>query len=108
MRFVKPIFLLAAAAIFTAGCANVPTPRYSGMNDSRFAAIEPGMTAEQVTAALGAPERTMKFPSSNVAWDYTGTDTWGYMVDYSVTFGPDQRVVSKFARRINDGGDHGH
>ena len=103
---MKPIFLLTAAAIFAAGCADVPTPKYSAMNDSRFAVVQVGMTSDQVRSALGVPEKTMKFPaSSNEAWDYMGTDTWGYMVDYSVTFGPDQRVVSKLARRINDGGD---
>jgi outer membrane protein assembly factor BamE (lipoprotein component of BamABCDE complex) len=97
----KPIFLLAAVAALAGACATVEAP----MNDKRFATIEVGMTSDEVRTALGPPEKTMPFPaSSRVAWDYTGTDTWGYMVDYSITFGPDQRVVSKFARRINDGG----
>jgi outer membrane protein assembly factor BamE (lipoprotein component of BamABCDE complex) len=105
MRTLKLKLLLGAAALLASACASVPPP----MNDGRFATVQAGMTDEQVRAALGPPEKVMKFPvSSNVAWDYQGTDTWGYMVDYSVTFGPDQRVVSKLARRINDGGDHGH
>lgn len=104
MRPVKFVLLLCAAAALASACATIPAP----MNDTRFGTVDVGMTSEQVRLAFGAPEKTMKFPlSSHEAWDYFGTDTWGYMVDYSVTFGPDQRVVSKDARRINDGGDRG-
>ena len=106
MRFVAAARSLSVLLLACA-CADINTSATS-LNDKRFGAIDVGMTSDEVKAALGTPQKTMAFPmSSRVAWDYLGTDTWGYMVDYSITFGPDQRVVSKLARRINDGGDHG-
>ena len=108
MNPVKPVIALsfaAAAAVLVQGCASVVE---TSLNDQRFGAVRIGMTSDEVRGALGSPLKTERFPLSNkLAWDYMGTDTWGYMVDYSVTFGADQRVESKFARRINDGGDHG-
>jgi outer membrane protein assembly factor BamE (lipoprotein component of BamABCDE complex) len=92
--------------LLVSACATTDAPRAAPMNDQRFAAIEVGMSADQVRAALGDPWKTEAFPlSKRLAWDYEGRDTWGYMVIYSVTFTEDQRVVSKLARRINDGGD---
>jgi outer membrane protein assembly factor BamE (lipoprotein component of BamABCDE complex) len=111
MKFVKSslsIALLASSVILVSGCA-APAPGTSNreppMTDKQFASVQTGMTNDEVRSNLGAPKRMTKFPSSNVAWDYEGTDTWGYMVEYSVTFGPDGRVVSKLARRLNDGGE---
>ena len=104
MRSVPCIPLLAAAAILACGCASIESP----MTDERFGTVRPGMTNDEVRLALGAPRQTMMFPkSSTQSWDYLGTDAWGYMVDYSVIFGPDGLVTSKVARRINNGGDHG-
>lgn len=91
--------LLSACAVQTAGQSHA---------DELFAQIQPGMTQEEVLRIVGRPEQTMPFPlSRTVAWDWTAFDTWGYMVEQSVTFDAQGRVVSKFARRINDGGDHG-
>ncbi len=107
MNIVKSaasIGLLATAVILAQGCATNATAQ---MSDKQFAAVKEGMTTDEVRGTLGAPKRTTKFPlSDKVAWDYEGTDGWGYMVEYSVTFGPDGRVATKLARRINDGGDH--
>jgi len=108
MNLAKPILSIAlvASAILAQGCAS-PESR-ALLNDQRFGAVQEGMTADQVRTALGPPLKTTNFPlSGKQAWDYQGTDSWGYMVEYSVTFGPDQRVASKLARRINDGGEHG-
>jgi len=108
MSLAKPVLTIAlcAFAILAQGCASPDTR--TQLDDQRFGAVHEGMSADQVREALGPPAKTMKFSmSGKEAWDYQGTDSWGYMVEYSVTFGPDQRVASKLARRINDGGDHG-
>lgn len=97
--------MLAAGALLLQSCAGGFGPI---MNDNRFAAMQAGMTKDEVLQLLGRPQQTMKFPLSNTeSWDYIGQDTWGYMVDYAVVFGPDGRVVNKVPRRLNDGGDHG-
>jgi len=104
LRSVSCIPLLATVAILICACASVGT----AMSDERFATVRPGMTNDQVRLALGPPRETMAFPmSSTQSWDYLGSDSWGYMVDYAVIFGPDGLVASKVARRINSGGDHG-
>ena len=101
---VWKLLISAAAVVAASGCAGVEPP----MNDQRFASVATGMTGDEVRERLGVPLRTMAFPlSASEAWDYEGTDTWGYKVNYSVTFGPDKRVASKNARRMNDGGDFG-
>ncbi len=102
MRALSPIVL--SALLLACACTTMD----AAMNDQRFATVDVGMTADEVQAAFGTPPKTMPFPlSSRVAWEYMGTDTWGYMVEYSVTFDSTQRVVSKTARRINDGGNMG-
>jgi outer membrane protein assembly factor BamE (lipoprotein component of BamABCDE complex) len=106
MNFVKSalsVGLLATAVFLGQGCATTDAPP---MSDQRFVSVKEGMTTDEVRITLGAPKRTTTFPKSDkVAWDYEGTDAWGYMVEYSVTFGPGGRVESKLARRLNDGGE---
>jgi hypothetical protein len=76
-------------------------------SDASFARIASGMPEAEVAQLLGRPDETMRFPLSNSeAWDYRYYDTWGYLAVYSVTFGPDRRVVSTISNRINSGGDH--
>jgi outer membrane protein assembly factor BamE (lipoprotein component of BamABCDE complex) len=76
-------------------------------SDDLFTHIVPGMTQEEVSRALGKPDETMPFPMSHtVAWDYRYNDSWGYIAYMSITFGQDGRVLSKYSRRINSGGDH--
>ena len=104
MRFVKPLCAIAAVAL-AAGCAawTDRPPR----TDQTFAQVQPGMTRDDVLRIAGKPDETMPFPlARQVAWSYIAYDTWGYMVEQSVTFDAEGRVVSKFARRINDGADH--
>lgn len=101
-----PALAALAAATLAAACASAPQ---RPLSDDLFRVIQPGMTQDEVRRALGAPDETMRFPlSGNVAWDYRTLDTWGYIVDFSVTFGPDGRAESRFARRVNDGGDRGN
>jgi hypothetical protein len=104
----KRIFALAAMAAVSivAACAGGPQ---RALSDDLFGMIQPGMTQDDVRRAIGPPDETMPFPlSRTVAWDYRTRDTWGYIVDFSVTFGADGRALSRLTRRINDGGDRGN
>ena len=104
MRFVKRAFAIALLA-FGAGCAGW-TDR-PARTDGTFAQIQPGMTQDDVARIAGKPDETMPFPlARQVAWSYIAYDSWGYMVEQSVTFDAQGRVVSKYARRINDGSNH--
>jgi outer membrane protein assembly factor BamE (lipoprotein component of BamABCDE complex) len=94
------------AAVLLAACAAAPAPR-AMLSDEMFSRVQPGMTQAEILGMFGPPNEKMAFPLSHkVAWDYIRFDTWGYLVDFSVTFGPDGRAESRFQRRINDGGDH--
>jgi outer membrane protein assembly factor BamE (lipoprotein component of BamABCDE complex) len=104
MKRIIRIAALAAAALLSA-CATWPQGPLR--NDALFARIQPGMTQDEVLAIAGRPDQTMPFPLSHtVAWDWHAYDTWGYYVEQSVTFDAQGRVVSKYTRRLNDGGDH--
>ena len=108
---MKPFRLARAAAPMAAlsllaACA-VPGTGAAVRTDATFAHVASGMPQPEVAQMLGPPDETMRFPLSNSeAWDYRYYDTWGYMAIFSVTFGPDGRVVSTISNRINSGGDH--
>jgi len=100
-------FATALAAALVAGCAAIGPSVNSARTDENFGRIHPGMTGDEVRSFIGAPDGTMPFPLSHtIAWEYRYWDTWGYFVEFSVILGQDGRVVSKVARRLNDGGDH--
>ena len=104
MQFMKKIPTLAAAFVLAACAANHTGP---ARNDALFAQVQQGMTQDQVLQIAGRPDETMPFPmSGTLAWSYYGYDTWGYYIEQSITFDRQGRVQSKYARRINDGGDH--
>jgi hypothetical protein len=97
--------LTAIAAVLLAASCAAPEWASPVLDDRRFALAERGMTRDEVRAALGPPLRSMAYPlSGNDSWEWTGYDTWNYLVEYSVTFDPQGRVVSKLARRVNVGG----
>ena len=99
---------VVAAALCLSGCAAVMASNEPARNDALVARVQQGMTQAEVRAILGPPDETMPFPlSGSLSWDYRMYDGWGYMVRYSVTFGPDGRVASKIAQRLNDGGGRG-
>jgi outer membrane protein assembly factor BamE (lipoprotein component of BamABCDE complex) len=101
---MKPIHALATI-LCLAACAG---PAGSERNDARFDLIRPGMTRDDAMRLFGRPDETMRFPmTATESWDYLYYDTWGVLASYSVTFGADGRVVTRFSRRLNDGGDHG-
>ena len=94
---------MAIAFAATAACTTV-APR----DDALFDRVALAMSRDEVRRIAGRPDETMPFPLSRTeAWDYFYMDTWGFHCAYSITFGNDGRVVSKIARRLNDGGDHG-
>lgn len=104
MKTMKQVCAIAMVAL-ASGCAGW-TDR-PARTDQTFAQIQPGMTRDDVLRIAGKPDETMPFPlSHHVAWSYAAHDSWGYLVEQSVTFDANGRVVSKYARRINDGGDH--
>jgi hypothetical protein len=104
MQSLKKIPALAAAFVLGA-CATYSTGPMR--NDALFARIQQGMTQDQVLQIAGRPDEAMPFPLSGMlAWSYYAYDTWGYYIEQSITFDPQGHVASKYARRINDGGDH--
>lgn len=76
------------------------------LNEDHFYRIRAGMTREEVLRMIGPPGETTNFGSGNVAYTYRFQDGWGYLSDFSVTYGPDWVVRSKIAIRI-DPGDSG-
>lgn len=78
------------------------------LNEEHFYRIREGMTRDQVLRMIGPPGDTTNFGprTGNVAYTYRFQDGWGYLSDFSVTFGPDGLVRSKIAIRI-DPGDSG-
>ena len=99
---IRP-FIACFAAVLLAACASVGPAR----NDAVFAQVRVGMTKEEVRQVAGPPDEVMPFALSHTdSWGYHYWDGFGYYVLWSATFAPDGRVVSTFARRLNDGGDH--
>lgn len=99
------ILALLCAALLAA-CAMLPAagPRRT---DAVFAQVRAGMTKDEVRALLGPPDEVMPFPLSRTdSWGYYYWDGFGYYTLGSATFAADGHVVSTFARRLNDGGDH--
>ncbi len=104
---VKRMLCAALAALVLAGCGAYTPTLSPQRNVDVFGRIQPGMTEAEVEQLIGVPDEKMPFPlSGNHAWTYRYYDPWGYMAEFSVTFGPDGRMVSKISRRF-DGGDRG-
>jgi len=103
-------FLAAIASVLVlAGCAGGLTLNAApARSDDIFARVKPGMTTDEVRSLIGPPDETMAFPLSDTnSWGYQYHDPWGYLAIFSVTFDAGGRAVSKFSRRVNQGGDHG-
>ena len=99
---MRPWSLLVPAVV-AAACASLAPAR----SDDLFAAIQRGMTEEEVLRVAGPPDNTMAFPlSKDTSWGWFYYDTWGYYAEFSVTF-KDGRATSKLSRRVNDGSDRG-
>ena len=116
MKATKSVYIVAAltaaslassALFFSSSAAAVEPLNVSyfvvtanRVNESVIARVEPGMTRDSITSLSGAPARTMRFPlSKTTAWDYDFVDAWGYTAEFSVIFGEDGLVISKFTSR---------
>ena len=98
MMRIAVAFLVSA---FLYACAAGPAPQYR--SDELFGRVRAGMPQQEVRGLLGAPQNAMDFPrSATTSWGWYGFDTWGYYVEYSVTFDAEGRVVSKTVRRVSD------
>ena len=106
-RTVKTVLALASSLM--AGCVSIYTPIHDPLRtDGNFRAIRPGMSEAEVARIVGKPDDAMRFPlSGNVAWAYDYYDLWGYMAEFSVTFGPDHLVLTKYSRRYTGGDPSG-
>jgi len=99
---MRPLIVLALCVLLNACALPGPNPL---RNDANFSRVQPGMTVDEVRTLCGAPDNTMPFPlSGNNSWGWFYWDQFGYYVEFSVTFAPDGRVLSKAYRRVNDGG----
>jgi hypothetical protein len=98
--------LIVTFVLFLAGCASLGDGRTP--TESQLASVQVGMTRAETLALLGKPFETMRFPRTGTeSLDYRYFDPWGYLTLYSVILGPQDTVVGKTSRRLNDGGDHG-
>jgi hypothetical protein len=107
---MKPLASCVLAAVLLAGCAYPvgPGAARAAPGDADFALMQFGMSQDDALRLLGKPNDTMKFPLSGTeAWTYRYFDTWGYLVDYSLTFAADGTLIGKLPVRLNDGGNHG-
>ena len=72
------------------------------LDDSRFHAIQPGMTREELLRHIGPPYQTLRFDNlRQTAWDYRFRDTWGYIAILSVMIDDQGRVASRITQRID-------
>ena len=103
---------LAASALFFSSTASAAEaahamPRIDVFSSSRSAVseaasmkVQPGMSRDAITALIGAPAHTMRFPlSRTTAWDYPFVDSWGYASELSVVFDDGGTVVGNVTAR---------
>lgn len=71
------------------------------LDDTRFHAIRPGMTSEELLRHLGPPSEKVRFGNlRQTAWDYRFRDTWGYIAILSVMIDDAGTVVSRITNRL--------
>ena len=84
------------------------TQRVRVLTDERLASIPVGMDGADLLKLIGPPYRKIEFERQRqTAWDYRYTDSWGYIVEFSVMIDARQKVASKVSRRI-DSRDRGY
>jgi hypothetical protein len=71
------------------------------LDDSRFNAIVPGMTSDELLRLIGPPWQRVYFANlRQTAWDYRYRDSWGYVAILSVMVDQSGRVASRISQRI--------
>ena len=100
---ILSVCLVVPAAALAGSGTNAPSIRTTirvSPTDG-FQSITAGMTSTEVLARIGQPYRTMRFNATRTtAWDYHGTDAWGYDSEFSVIVDDSGTVVSKIATRV--------
>jgi hypothetical protein len=98
LHLSKPLLGLGLAltlgACASAGYRPDPSPR-------QLAQIRPGLTQDQVRAALGRPGNvTGRSVPGGGLWIYSFDDAWGYPSEFDVTFAPSGLVAGTYSERI--------
>lgn len=71
------------------------------LDDTRFHAIVPGMTSEELLRHIGPPHGKVRFANlGQTAWDYRFRDTWGYEAILSVMVDDRGVVAGRISRRL--------
>jgi hypothetical protein len=100
---ILSVCLVVPAAALAGSGAEAPSIRatiHVSPIDASFQGIRAGMTTTEVLARIGQPYRTMRFNATRTtAWDYRGTDSWGYDSEFSVIVDDNGTVVGKIATR---------
>jgi outer membrane protein assembly factor BamE (lipoprotein component of BamABCDE complex) len=98
---VKIAAALVVSCIIACAVSACATGSQRVLDDDKVNAIQRGMTSDEVIARIGPPYQRVPFANLNaVAWDYRYTDTWGYLCEFSVMMGADQKVAGKVNRRL--------
>ena len=71
------------------------------LDDSRFNAINKGMSTDELLRLIGPPAQRVWFGNlRQTAWDYRYRDTWGYVAVLSVMVDEGGHVASRVTQRI--------
>jgi hypothetical protein len=74
------------------------------LDQDHFWRVQPGMDMAQVNAILGPPTKEVRFDRlQQLSWDYRYSDAWGYVSEYSILFGSEDKVVGTFNKRLYPG-----
>jgi outer membrane protein assembly factor BamE (lipoprotein component of BamABCDE complex) len=72
----------------------------AALDDTVITRVHAGMTAGEVQALIGAPDRKDRFERTRTtAWSYEYRDLWGYDAEFSVIFDDAEVVVGKVSTR---------
>jgi hypothetical protein len=97
--YLSKLILGVAVATTLGACASSgyrPEP-----SPDQVAQIKPGLTQDEVRAALGRPGNvTGNSVPGGALWIYSYTDLWGYPSEFDVTFAQNGVVASTYSERL--------
>ena len=100
LALVRALLVSVAFAAPVHAATQVLAARSQLVTDDVARTIKAGMTAQEVLAKIGPPERKMRFARSHTtSWDYAGRDMFGAMGEFSVIFDDNDVVVSRILIR---------